>query len=125
MPDKKTWGKPDKEDETTWTTHQGKKYTVKLKAWLDIRMRGKKEYPMHKYPFTLIRVNVFNEKGLLVFKRPMWLIVIGKRRLEVSLVETWQAYRQRVDLEHYFRFGKQKLLFNRHYRDLNRRKGFA
>ncbi len=38
--------------------------------------------------------------------------MIGKRRKEVNLVEVWEAYGQRVDLEHYFRFGKQKLLLN-------------
>ncbi len=40
----------------------------------------------------------------------MWLIVMGKRRHELSLVETWGAYGQRYDVEHYFRFGKQRLL---------------
>lgn len=67
---------------------------------------------MHEYPFTLVRADVLDEEGKPVFDRPMWLIVMGKRREEVSLVESWEAYRQRVDLEHYFRFGKQKLLFN-------------
>ncbi len=67
---------------------------------------------MHEYPFTLVRADVLNKEGKPVFKRPLWLIVRGKRRAEVSLVEVWAAYGQRVDLEHYFRFGKQKLLFN-------------
>ena len=30
--------------------------------------------------------------------------------LELSLEDCYQAYRQRYDLEHLFRFGKQKLL---------------
>ncbi len=59
-----------------------------------------------------MRVDVLNEAGKHIFKRPLWLIVMGKRRTEVSLVESWKAYGQRVDLEHYFRFGKQKLLLN-------------
>jgi hypothetical protein len=67
---------------------------------------------MHEYPFTLVRADVVAKNGKSVFKRPMWLIVMGKRRAEVSLVESWEAYRQRIDLEHYFRFGKQKLLLN-------------
>lgn len=112
LPDKETWGEPDEEDETVWITHRGKEHTIQIKAWQNIRMRGTKKYLMHKYPFTLVRIEVRNEKGKLVFKRPMWLIVMGKRRGEISLVETWQAYGQRVDLEHYFRFGKQKLLLN-------------
>ena len=40
----------------------------------------------------------------------MWLIVIGERRHELSLSDIYHAYEQRYDLEHFFRFGKQKLL---------------
>jgi len=112
LPDEETWGEPDEEEWTVWTTHRGKKRTVRLRGWHNTRMRGAKEYPMHEYPFTLIRADVLDKKGKPVFKRPMWLIVMGKRREEVSLVEVWEAYGQRVDLEHYFRFGKQKLLLN-------------
>ena len=36
--------------------------------------------------------------------------MIGEHRNELSLVEAWQAYGQRYDVEHYFRFGKQRLL---------------
>jgi hypothetical protein len=110
LSDEETWGKPDQEEWTTWTTHRGKTYNVRLRGWHNIRMTGTRAYPMHQYPFTLVRADVLDEAGRSVFKRPMWLIVIGQRRAEVSLVEVWAAYRQRVDLEHYFRFGKQKLL---------------
>ena len=40
----------------------------------------------------------------------MWLIVIGQRRGELSPLMAYQAYRQRFDLEHSFRFQKQNLL---------------
>jgi IS4 transposase len=40
----------------------------------------------------------------------MWLIVIGSRRDELSLVDCYQSYRQRYDMEYLFRFGKQRLL---------------
>ena len=39
-------------------------------------------------------------------------IVIGKMRLEISPYDAYQAYRQRYDIEHFFRFGKNKLLMN-------------
>ncbi len=111
LPDEDTWGEPDEEEGTVWITHRGKKYDVRLRGWHNIRMNGKDGYPMHKYPFTLVRAEVFDKAGKLVFERPMWLIAMGKRREEVSLIEVWETYGQRVDLEHYFRFGKQKLLF--------------
>jgi len=112
LSDPTTWGEPDEEKWTTWTTHRGKSYPVQLQGWHNIKMRGKKGYPMHEHPFTLLRAVVFDETGQPLYKRPLWLIMMGQRRAEVSLIEGWQAYGQRVDLEHYFRFGKQKLLLN-------------
>jgi len=65
---------------------------------------------MYCYPFTLVRARVLDADGNLIHKREMWLLVIGKRRNELSLVEIWEAYGRRYDLEHFFRFGKQRLL---------------
>ena len=42
----------------------------------------------------------------------MWLIMIGQRRDELTITEAYQAYRQRYDVEHLLRFGKQRLLLN-------------
>lgn len=112
LKDEDTWGEPDEEESTTWKTHKGKEYTVHILCWHDIRMKGTTAHKMNEYPFTLVRVEVVDETGKPVFKRPMWLLVMGKRREEVSLVEAWEAYGQRVDLEHFFRFGKQRLLLN-------------
>jgi len=105
-----TWSEPDVVEETTYATRKGRVYRVHLEGWHDLLMRGKKGLPMHKHPFTLIRVRVLDEEGNPVFKRTLWLIVIGERRYELSLVEAWEAYGQRYDVEHYFRFGKQRLL---------------
>ncbi|MFQ5814841.1 MAG: transposase, partial [Anaerolineae bacterium] len=110
LKDPSTWGEPDVMEETTFTTRKGHDYRVDLEGWQDLLMRGKKGLPMHKYPFTLIRVRVLDEEGNPVFKHTLWLIVIGERRNELSLVEAWEAYGQRYDVEHYFRFGKQRLL---------------
>ena len=83
---------------------------MQLQAWTDLRMRGKRGLPMHRYPFTLIRGVVVDEQGQRVFKRTLWLLVLGARRGELTLLDAWAGYRQRFDLEHYFRFGKQRLL---------------
>ena len=72
-------------------------------------MRGTKEYKLHNYPFTLLQITLTDQAGNLVGK-PMWLIAIGDRRNELSLLDIYQSYRQRYDLEHFFRFGKQRLL---------------
>lgn len=104
------WGRPDRVEKTTYTTRAGRIYTVHPEGWHNLLMRGTREFAMHQYPFTLIRCRVVDADGKLVFQRPLWLLVIGKRRLELSLVEVWQAYGQRFDMEHFFRFGKQRLL---------------
>jgi hypothetical protein len=110
LKDPSTWGKPDAVEETTLTTRKGRTYRVHLEGWHNLLMRGKRGLPMYPHPFTLIRARVLDEQGRPVFKRPLWLIVIGERRNELSLVEAWEAYTLRYDVEHYFRFGKQRLL---------------
>lgn len=110
LKDSTTWGPPDETVETTFTTKRGRICRVQMQGWHNLLMRGKRDLPMHRYPFTLIRAVVLDEQGQPVFKRALWLIVLGERRAELTLVEAWKAYGQRYDLEHYFRFGKQRLL---------------
>lgn len=105
-----TWGEPDETVTFTVTSRKGRTWQVRLEGWHDELMRGKKDLPMHQHPFTLIRVQVFNEQGKLIFRRPMWLGVFGERRRELSLADARGVYTQRFDEEHYFRFGKQRLL---------------
>jgi len=110
LKDPDTWGEPDEVTAVPFTTRSGRQYRAKMEGWHNLLTTGTHEWPMHRFPFTLIRVRVLDEAGNQVFKRTMWLIVIGKRRHELSIQEAWEAYGQRYDVEHYFRFGKQRLL---------------
>ena len=65
---------------------------------------------MYLYPFTLVQIVRYDEEGRLACKRPLWLIVMGTRRHELNLLDSSAAYGQRYNLEHFFRFGKQRLL---------------
>ena len=112
LKDVATWTEPDQVETIDTVTRRGRKLTVQLQSWDDLLMRGTREYPMHRSPFTLIRIRVIDENGKPVFKRPMWLTVIGERRDQLSLIEVWHAYHQRYDVEHFFRFGKQRLLMS-------------
>ncbi|MBF0290499.1 MAG: transposase [SAR324 cluster bacterium] len=112
MKSPETWGDPNYTASETNQLRSGEEISVQIKTWNDILMRGKRHAPMHDKPFTLIQVQVFREDGSLLFKRPLWLIVHGKRRSELSPLDAWHAYRQRYDLEHFFRFGKNRLLLN-------------
>jgi hypothetical protein len=112
LKDETTWGEPDEVIETTFANRRGQKYTVLIEAWYNMLMTGTREYTMAKHPFTLVRVRLVNENQESVFKRPLWLLVFGERREELSLIQVWEAYRQRYDVEHFFRFGKQRLLMS-------------
>lgn len=106
-------------DETLATTHRsrrGHQYQVHIQAWHNLLMRGKQKprrLPMHEHPFTLVRVSWVDAYGRPVYKRPLWLIVVGRRRHEIALLHIYQAYLHRSHLEHFFRFAKQKLLLTR------------
>ena len=110
MKNPKTWGEPDQTIDYPFQRSSGKPVTIKLEVWNNLLMRGKKGVSMHQNPFTLIRSRMINEDGTPIFKRPLWLIVIGKRKDEISPIDAWLCYRQRYDLEHFYRFGKGNLL---------------
>jgi hypothetical protein len=108
-----TWGVPDAVAETTFTSQRKVTYRVEIQAWHNHLMRGKKDIPMHLHPFTLIKIRWYYPTGEVLYQKPLWLIVMGARRAELSLGEIQLSYLQRYDLEHFFRFGKQKLLLDK------------
>jgi hypothetical protein len=115
LQDPQTWGPADETASLTGTSCRGRVYQVEIKAWFDLLMRGKRKpvpIPMHRYPFMLVRICLYNEKGDRAYPRPLWLIVIGEQRRQLSLPDIHTAYNQRYDIEHFFRFGKQKLLMD-------------
>ena len=67
---------------------------------------------MGDHSLTLVRVMVYDLEDNPFYKRPMWLIVAGKRRDELSVEQIYNSYLQRFDHEHYFRFSKQNLFLN-------------
>ncbi len=108
-----TWHQPDEEITVIEKSRRGKLYRVEIKAWHNMLMPGKrkpKRLPMQRYPFTLVQVIRYDEEGNPACKRPMWLLAIGEQRHELSAQDIYEAYGQRYDLEHFFRFGKQKML---------------
>ena len=113
LKDPDSWGEPDEVAETTFISHKKISSRVEIQAWNNRLMRGGKNLPMHQHPFTLVKIRWYNPKGEALFQKPLWLIVMGDRRTELSLLDIYQAYLQRYDLEHFFRFGKQKLLLDK------------
>jgi hypothetical protein len=113
LPDPTTWPPPDQQTQFSTTRRRGKTYTVEIQAWHNMLMPGKNQperIPMWPHPFTLVRVVRYHADGTRAFARPLWLIVVGPRRGELTLENIDAAYAARVDIEHFFRFGKQQLL---------------
>ena len=113
LQDPETWHQADEQTTIIARSRRGKTYRIEIKVWYNMLMRGKrkpKHLPMQHYPFTLMQVLRYDSEGQLACKRPMWLIAIGEQRHELSLEAIYHVYAQRYDLEHFFRFGKQKLL---------------
>ena len=111
LKDEATWHEPTELVQTNFTTKRGRLLQVRIQSWSDMLMRGSHDSPMHRNPFTLMRIEVTTTEGIRIWK-PMWLIIVGQRRSELTITEAYQAYRQRYDIEHLLRFGKQRLLLN-------------
>ena len=100
---------PDLEEITAMTSRKGRVYQVLLQRWNDVIMQGSKEEPTHEHPFDILRVTVTDNKGKAVYRRPLWVMIAGAKRREVRSKDAQIAYGRRYDIEHFFRFGKQRL----------------
>ena len=109
-----TWHQVDEEFSQKIINKKGQIITVKIKCWNNMIMKGDKINKMHSFPFRLLQITLRDEQGNLKLK-PMWLILMGKRINELTLLDCYQSYCQRFDLEHLFRFAKKKLLLNKYY----------
>lgn len=110
------WNLPDDEvSEFGIKLGNGKAYVVRVVCWNNMLVRTKRGLNMKDKPFRLIRIELLDpQTQQAIFKRPMWLSAWGKRAHELSLESIFWAYRHRFDMEHFFRFGKQKLLLDKY-----------
>ena len=114
LKDGSTWHEVDEQFSTTITNKKKEIIHLEIQCWNNLIMKGDKEQKMHEKPFRLLRIILRDEQGNLKFK-PMWLIVMGQRRDELNLFDCYLAYIRRFDIEHLFRFAKNKLLLNNYY----------
>ena len=111
--DDSTHQTPDEVEQFETVSSKGKRLTITVTTWNDMLVRGDRDFKSHQHPFTLQRVQVSDEEGKQIFKRPLWLMVTGERRKELTGRMVYDSYRQRFDIEHFFRFGKQRLLLDK------------
>ncbi len=100
---------PDLEEITTIITCKRREYRVLLQRWNDVIMQGSKEERTHEYPFDVVKITVTDKKGKPVYRRPLWLMIAGIKRRDVKSRDAYMSYGRRYDIEHFFRFGKQRL----------------
>jgi len=93
----------------------GKNCLVSIEIWENMMVRTQRGKSMKDKPFRLVRIRLLNpQTGQPFFKKCMWLAVWGERRMELTAEEIYWAYRNRYDIEHFFRFGKQRLLLDKY-----------
>ena len=110
--DVQTHSQPDDKIEKTMTTNRGEIRKVTLDIWRDQLIRGSRNFKGYEHPLTVCRVTLVDAQGKALHKNPMWLGLTGKRRNEITAVEIFEYYSSRYDIEHFFRFGKDKLLMD-------------
>ena len=121
---------PKTSDETIIIEHQtasGRFCQIKIEQWRDKTDHGKNsqsdknkdsvnkqesslDFKEEQIVFDAIKVTALTTEGKPVYKKPLWIMVTGKRKQEISLEDVARSYLQRFDIEHFFRFSKQKLL---------------
>lgn len=105
--------KADEQAEFGVQLGNGKKVLVRMEAYDDMLIRTKRGHNMKNKPFRLVSIELIDPTTYEpIFKRKMWLAVWGEKRLLLNLEQIYWSYRNRFDLEHYFRFGKQRLLMD-------------
>ncbi len=110
LSDESTHPTPDNTEQIVWITKKNAQYTVQLSAWNDLLLRGSRSYRSSNHPINLLRVRVVDHHGQSVFKRPMWIGVFGGMRHRLTSADVYRNYVARYDIEHFFRFGKNRLL---------------
>ena len=112
--DESTHTASDSIQEKTIITRSGKSYLLKIKAWYNQILRGSRQFKGYQHPLTVMQLTAVDANGKSLYKNPLWLGLVGERRDEITLLEAYHYYDSRYDIEHYFRFGKDKLLFDKY-----------
>jgi len=112
LSDPQTHPTPDAVQTIKMTTKKGKIGEVELTLFKNLLVRGSKDFSSQEHPLNVVKAVVKDSEGALIFKRPLWVALIGERKDEVSPEMAYNTYLNRYDIEHFFRFGKQKLLLN-------------
>jgi DDE superfamily endonuclease len=76
----------------------------KIERWNNLLVRDV------QVQIDVVRIRLYKKNSIPVFKHPLWLAVVGQR--DINTRDIQGSYKRRFDIEHFLRFGKQKLLLN-------------
>ncbi len=92
----------------------GRKVVIEIRRWNDLLIRTKQGASMKDKPFDVLRVQVRDaESHRAIFDRPLFVAVSGKRKNQVDSALAQEQYRERYDVEPYYRFAKNQLLMDK------------
>lgn len=85
-----------------------------IRRWDNLLIRSKNGAMMKDKPFDVLSVKVLDAADRKpVFDRPLFLAVSGKRKNLIESNDAQQQYRERFDVEPYYRFAKNRLLIDK------------
>jgi hypothetical protein len=95
-------------------TKKGRNITHTITQWDNLLLRTKKGKKMSDKPLNLLAVvSIDTESGKNIFKQPLFMVVSGKNKDQLSPQDAFCEYMQRYSIEPFFRFNKQKLLLDK------------
>jgi hypothetical protein len=96
-------------------TYKKRKITIILTRWDNMMIRSKDGNNMKDKPFNLIASQVVDsETGELIFQRPMFIGIFGKKKDQITTIQAFEDYRNRYGIEPHNRFNKQHLLLDKY-----------
>jgi hypothetical protein len=75
---------PDAVQTIRMTTKKGKSCQIELTLFKNLLLRGSKDFAAQEHPLNVVKAIVKDNDGRLIFKRPIWIGIIGERKDEVS-----------------------------------------
>jgi len=101
----------DASDSYIHTNKKGSIWHVTIDRYDNLIMKADAEYALHEKPVSILRITVKDETGSPIYKEPLWLVGSGSPVKQIDLISIFLAYNARFNIEHWFRFAKQQLLF--------------
>jgi len=92
---------------------KGKTTRVVLSEYKNLLVKGRKTHSMKDKPVNYIKAEVYDLESNKIYKNDLLICVSGKHRDELTAKEVYDYYKSRFDIEHFFKFAKSKLRFDK------------